>query len=146
MRIVLDTNILTRSAVSLQGPAHELVKTILGRSGDVLILSEPLISEVRRVLGRPYFREKRSITVEDAERFCGALEKQAEMVAPVVGVPVIVEDPDDDQILYTAVAGRADILCTLDGHFYDPSVKEFCDGKGIRVMEDVTLLELLRGT
>lgn len=145
MRIVLDTNILTRAAASLEGPARELVNLILANPRHVLILSEPLITEVRSVLGRPYFRERRGITAEDTERFCSAIEHQAEMVAPEVEAPVIVEDPADDQVLYTAVAGRADVLCTLDRHFYGSAAQAFCDEKRIQVMDDVTLLKLLRG-
>jgi predicted nucleic acid-binding protein len=95
MRIVLDTNVLIRSAVSLNGPAHELVKVILGSHDDVLILSEPLISEVRNVLARPFFRDRCGVTTRDAERFCRAIEQQADMVAPAAE-PCDVQDADDD--------------------------------------------------
>ncbi len=35
------------------------------------------------------------------------------------------------------------MICTLDRHFYDPPVLEFCRMRNIRVMTDVELLTLL---
>ena len=64
---------------------------------------------------------------------------------PEVEYPVIL-DPKDDPVLYTAVAGKADVLCTLDRHSGAPEVLAFFADRGIRVMTDVELLgELLGG-
>ena len=51
--------------------------------------------------------------------------------------------PNDDPIIYTAVVGKAEVVGTLDRHFYDPPVLEFCPVRNIRVMSDVELLALL---
>jgi len=47
-------------------------------------------------------------------------------------------------VVLTALAGQADILCTLDGDFYDPDVLSFCSRYGIRVMTDTDLIRLIR--
>jgi predicted nucleic acid-binding protein len=52
-------------------------------------------------------------------------------------------DPKDDPIVYTAVAGKADVLCTLDRHFQSPAVLDFLRTHGIRVLSDVELLREL---
>jgi hypothetical protein len=35
------------------------------------------------------------------------------------------------------------VICTLDRHFYDPPVIEFCRMRNIRIMTDVELIGLL---
>jgi hypothetical protein len=42
----------------------------------------------------------------------------ARVVEPARGLPVVLSDPKDDPVLYTAVAAGADVLCVRDRHFY----------------------------
>jgi predicted nucleic acid-binding protein len=72
------------------------------------------------------------------------LESYAEIVEPAKGPPIVLKDANDDPVVYTAVAGQADILCTVDKHFYEPDVFAFCSRQGIQLMTDVELLHLLR--
>ncbi len=72
------------------------------------------------------------------------LANLSEVVAPRCETPVVLEDVDDDPIIYTAIAGKANVLCTLDVHFYGESVRSFCPRKGIAIMNDVALLHLIR--
>ena len=58
---------------------------------------------------------------------------------------VVPHDPKDNPIVITAVAGRADILCTLGRHFFHPDVTSFCAMHGVRVLRDTELLRELRG-
>jgi hypothetical protein len=67
-----------------------------------------------------------------------------EIVAPAEGPPIVLKCPDDDPVVYTALAGAADVTCTVDRHFYEPNVLEFCSRYGIQVMDDVELLRILR--
>ena len=66
------------------------------------------------------------------------------IVEPESGLPVVLSDPQDDPVIYTAVAAGAGVLCTKDRDFYAPSVIAFCQGEDIRVTDDIMLLELLR--
>jgi predicted nucleic acid-binding protein len=43
---------------------------------------------------------------------------------------VVLKDPNDDPVVYTAVAGGADVICTVDRHFYQPNVLAFCSRHG----------------
>lgn len=63
---------------------------------------------------------------------------------PVVHEPVVLPDPNDDPVVYTAVAGRAEVLCAMDRHFYTDQVISFCRQSDIEVMNDVELLKKLR--
>ena len=53
---------------------------------------------------------------------------------------LVPRDPKDDIVVLTAMTGRADVICTLDAHLHDPSVKQICGQHGIRVLSDVELL------
>ena len=66
------------------------------------------------------------------------------MVIPFEGPPLVLKDPNDDPVVYTALAGQADILCTVDRHFFEPNVLSFCSRYRIQLMSDVQLLHLLR--
>jgi predicted nucleic acid-binding protein len=72
------------------------------------------------------------------------LRSFSELVAPAEGPPVVLKDPNDDPVIYTAVAGAADVICTVDRHFYEPSVQEFCYRQGIQIVSDFDLLRTLR--
>ena len=54
-------------------------------------------------------------------------------------------DPQDDAVLFTAVQGRADVLCTRDRDFYPAEVIAFCRPRGIEVMNELQLLRRMRG-
>lgn len=141
MRITLDTGILVRVYLSPSGPAFRLTQAI-STLHHVLVVSQYILDEVEAVRSYPRIRRR---TVIGGQHIAAAL-RQAEMVIPVRGRPVILADPKDDPVLYTAVAGKADVLCTLDRHFHAPDVVAFCTEHGIRVMSDVELLrELLAG-
>ena len=55
--------------------------------------------------------------------------------------PLVLSDPADDPVLYTAADGKAEVLCTRNiRHFDAPEVQKFCAARGIRVMTDLDVL------
>ena len=45
----------------------------------------------------------------------------------------------------TAIAGGAELICTVDTDFYEPAITRFLSQAGtIRVLDDVALMQLLR--
>lgn len=143
MRVVLDTNILIRANPKARGPARELLqKIVLGDHG--LVTSLYLLQEVRRVLSYPRITVRWKLRPHEIEEYLQTLASISEVVVPHAGLPLIPRDVDDDPIIYTAVAGKADVLCTLDAHFYEESVRSFCTQKHIEIMDDVELLRLIR--
>ncbi len=65
----------------------------------------------------------------------------ADLVEPVIARPMILSDHADDAVLYTAVDGKAQVLCTRNlRHFASAEVQSFCAEVGIRVMTDLEAL------
>jgi len=145
MRVVLDTNILARSAYRLAGPAAEVLDR-LGKPGHTLIASSYLLNEVGRVLRYPRLQRLHGLAGVEIDRFVADVAAACLLVEPASSVAegVVASDPDDNPIVATAVIGKADVLCTLDKHLVHPGVIEYCTNHGIRVMRDTGLLRLLR--
>lgn len=108
-----------------------------------LITSAFLLDETARVLRYPRLLARHGLNEQEIEEHLDFLRRISELVDIVVGKPVVVSDPDDDPVVYTAVDGRADVLCTRDREFFQPGVMAFCREHHIAVMTDLELLRLL---
>lgn len=142
MRVVLDTGVLVRANAKSRGPARELLMAILDGPHE-LITSAFLLDETARVLRYPRLLVRHGLNEQEIEEHLGFLRRISELVDVVIGNPVVLSDPDDDPVVYTAADGRADVLCTLDRDFFQPGVITFCREHHIEVMTDVELLRLL---
>ena len=143
MRVVLDTNILIRANPKARGPARELLEQI-AFGEHVLVISHYLLLEIERVLAYPRVSTRWKLTAQEVEEYLQTLAAISQMVTPLSGGPIILKDVDDDPVIYTAVAGRAEVLCTRDAHFYEAPVLVFCRQNGIEIMDDVQLLSVIR--
>jgi predicted nucleic acid-binding protein len=121
-----------------------LLDNILTRH--VLVLSRFILDEVERVLLYPRIQARYRTTAVEAARFAGNLADAAHLVEPLILRPLVLADPADDPILYTAADGKADVLCTRNTrHFSSPDVVAFCNEHRIRVMTDLEILGELFG-
>jgi predicted nucleic acid-binding protein len=101
--------------------------------------------EVERVLLYPRIQSRFDINSMESARLTQDLAGVSQLVEPVVTSPLIGQDPPDDYVLYTAAAGRSDVLCTGNvRHFAGLEVERFCVSRGIRVMSDVEALRDVR--
>ncbi len=109
MRVVPDTNVLV-SAIVFGGPPRRLVE--LAAEGHVrLILSPPLIEELREVLRRKFgFSDAAAYQAE------ALLRRISIVVQPEREVAIISEDPEDNRVLEAAHAGDADVIVSGDRH------------------------------
>jgi putative PIN family toxin of toxin-antitoxin system len=145
MRIVLDTNVLVRANIKVQGPARDLLLKIA--YGDHVIITSPfLLREVERALAYPRLQKLWGLTLQDIQEHVQFLVKISELVHPIIEAPVVLKDPNDDPVVYTAIHGKADVLCTLDRDFYEPEVVTFCLERGVSILDDVELLQKLKRT
>jgi putative PIN family toxin of toxin-antitoxin system len=145
MRAVLDTNVLVRAMASPSGPAGELFERV--SADHVLVASLELLEELSRVLGYDSVRRIHQRTDVDITEFLASVGGGATVVPLPTPLPQIVPgDPKDDLVVATAVAGKADVICTLDRHFYQDSVQDYCRQRMIEIMDDVQLLARLRNT
>ena len=142
MRVVLDTNILVRANIKAEGPAREVLLKIIS-GNHVLLVSPFLLREVERALAYPRLQNLWRLSFHDIQEHVQFLVRFSELVHPAMGSPVVLRDPNDDPVIYTAVSGRADALCTLDGDFFDAGVVAFCRNMNISVLTDLELLQRL---
>jgi uncharacterized protein len=144
MQIVLDTNILVRAAPGRTGPARELLE-LVAEPPHLLVTSPPLLDELARALGYPRLRAIHGLDDAGIARYVSAVEAAA-MVVPLTAptITAIQDDPDDNAVVATAIAGQAEVICTRDGHFGKRDVLDFCDRLGIRILDDIELLRELR--
>jgi putative PIN family toxin of toxin-antitoxin system len=139
MIVAADATILVRATKRADGPARRVIDTIIANPTHTLVLSEYILGEVGKVLCYPRIQELYRLTPEEVHEHVELLRSVAEIVEPVKGRPVVLSDPQDDPVLYTAVAGCANVLCTRDRHFFDQYVVTFCAALDMEVMDDLSL-------
>lgn len=143
MIVTIDTSILVRAVSGSKGPARRLIELLAADPNHVIALSDNIIDEVGKVLSYPRMQELYRLDGDQIREHLTLLRNASRIVEPRFGIPVILLDPQDDAILYTAVAANADILCVKDKHFYDRHVVSYCAREGIEIMDDQALLRLL---
>ena len=112
IQVVLDTNILASGAVA---PAGGTLATIVdswqaGLFG--VVLSAPILGELERTLGDPYFA--RRLSAQDVATYLTMVRSTASITPLTVQVKGIATHPEDDLLLATALSGKVDYLVTGD--------------------------------
>jgi putative PIN family toxin of toxin-antitoxin system len=143
MRVVCDSNVLARAAVRPLGPARAVFIAAL-TPPHRLIVSEPMLVELARVLRYERVRSQAKLTDEEIDSFIADLRDAAEVVQLPAEIPHVATDPDDDLVLATAVAGKCHVLCTRDRHLRHRVVQAYCATFGIRVLTDAELMTEFR--
>lgn len=143
MRIVLDNTILVRANESSQGLARQLLLKIV-TSPHRLLLCNEMLFELAKVLRYPRMQALHGLPEHRIYDYIGFLRQISELVPvnPLLIVPI--RDVNDIVVVQTAVLGAADVICTTDDDFYDPSITRFLNQQEIAVMDDIALIQRLR--
>jgi uncharacterized protein len=114
MRVVADTNTIV-SGLLWYGPPRRVLDA--ARAGSLeLFTSAELLVELGDVLNRAKFISRlRQAGVTPRELVLG-YAALAHPVEPVTLEPIIQADPDDDSVLFCAVAAKADFIVSGDHH------------------------------
>jgi putative PIN family toxin of toxin-antitoxin system len=142
VRVVFDTNVLARAHQRAKGPARRAVLHVTSGS-DVLILSPYILAELERVLTYPRLLTRSGLSPSDIAEYLENLALISCLVTPDSVPENLLRDPTDAPILGTALAGRADILCTRDADLFDESVQRFCAAHKIRLLTDLQFLDAI---
>lgn len=108
-RVVIDTNVLV-SAFLKKGKSRNLVVKLLEKH--TVILSSQMLAELADVLSRDKF----NVTSAQIDRFISVLVRQAIVVPVNSSLKIVLEDPDDDMVLNTALSGEAEYIVSGDKH------------------------------
>lgn len=130
---VLDSSVIVSAFPSGAGASAEILR--LWRQGKAfqVILSDPILAEVIRVLLEHGTSDS---LVED---FVAALHLLALVTDNLYVVRRVAQDPSDDVFLAAALEGRADYIVTLDQHLL--SLKQY---HGIQIVRPTFFLRHLR--
>lgn len=144
MRVVIDSNVLARATPGKTSAAREVL-LLVTQAPHLLITAAQLLAELARILQYPRVRALHGLDDAGIQAFLQAVQTGSLVVSPASPPPIQTHDPDDDIVIATAVAGRADVICTWDQHLLDPAIQAACAALGIRVLKDIDLLRELRG-
>jgi len=134
MRLVLDTNVVA-SGPLWNGPPRGLLRA--GLTGEhLLFTSTPLLIELTDILSRAKFEKKVAASQFSVDQIVDLYAQLAALVRPV-STPRLAPDPDDDVVIGTGVAAKAEFVVTGDRGLL--SVVQY---EGIRI---VSVSEALRG-
>jgi hypothetical protein len=114
MRLVLDTNVVV-SALLWNGVPGELLNCA-SREDVIFFSSLPLLTELTDVLSRPRFEHRIAASQLSIALLVHFYARLTTLVRPH-SVPRIAPDPDDDVVIGTALAARADFIVTGDRTF-----------------------------
>ncbi len=110
MRVVCDTNVLISALLFGGNPRRILNKAIRGEVQ--LYLSEAILDELKRVLGRPKF----GFSAEALQALYSELTTTGYVVGPSESISDVTEDVSDNRILECALEAKADYLVSGDAH------------------------------
>ncbi len=113
LKAVLDTQILLRGAASATPSVTSRTYTAWDAGRFILLLSEPILTEIEDVLSRPEVLRKLRMTPIEAGALIELVRRRSTRVTPGVAMTRS-RDPDDNKFLDCAVAGSADYIVSGD--------------------------------
>lgn len=113
MRVVLDTNVLLSGLMVPESIPGRIVRAWRAAQFD-LVLSNPLLDEIGRVLGYPKIKSRLKWEEETIDNFLLLLRFKTEIVSTAFVDVEVPDDPQDAPVLATLIAGQAAYLVTGD--------------------------------
>lgn len=135
LKVVLDANQYASTLIKPRSNSARLIELIY-EGHFALVISAPIIEEVRRILSYPRLKKLHGRTSDEIDLFLKKLEKIAIITPALLTVEAIKDDPTDDKYLVCALEGQADFIVSGDRHL--TNLKEF---RGIRIVNPATFLQ-----
>lgn len=138
MRVVLDANVYVSSLLTQSGNAKQIIDMLEDASFE-LIISEPILDEIRRVLSYPHLVKVHKKNVQDIEEYVDLLRQNSILVDPQEKLDVST-DESDNRYIECAVEGEADVLVTGDKKHLLP-IKDY---RGVQIISPAIFLALIQ--
>lgn len=121
-----------------KGINYEILKS--WENGELeIIVSEPIIQEIKRVLHYPHIKNRRHLTEKRIELIINALKTYAVFTPAQIQISVIKEDPDDNMFIVAAIEGKADYIISGDHHLLEIGYFE-----GIKIISPSEFYQLFK--
>jgi putative PIN family toxin of toxin-antitoxin system len=137
MRLVLDTNVVA-SALLWNGTPRQLLQAARERRVE-LFTSTPLLAELTDILGRSKFEMKIKASTFSIDQLIDRYTVLTSLVRPTP-IPRTAPDPDDDVVLGTALAAKANLLIT--GDYPLLSIGTYQDTRIVRVKDVLEFISI----
>lgn len=111
-KVVIDTNLLISAAIVLESKPHTIIKAWL-KDYFILFTSKEQLEEIKNVSKRKKLKTY-SLFAQRITELGENLAFAAEIVEPLVHIPIHSRDPKDDFLLASAIGADADYLVTGD--------------------------------
>jgi uncharacterized protein len=134
-RVVLDANILVSALIVKVGKPAQILEQAHQLE---LLISEEILSEVKRVLHYPRIMRRYKIDEDTISTYLESIRAKSEIVDVHTNLKIVQSDPDDDKFFACAVDGKADYIVSGDPHLL--TIQEY---QGIRVVSPAAFLNLL---
>lgn len=135
MRLVLDTNVVA-SAILWGGTPRLLLQAAREKRVE-LFTSTAMLAELTDILGRRKFARKIAASQLTIDQLVDGYAQLAALVRPVT-TPRIAPDPDDDVVIGTALAAKADLVVTGDKPLLTVS-----EHQGVRIVSVAEAIEVI---
>jgi len=137
LHVILDANVFVSAGINPEGTPGQIVESFLRDGSFELVLSEPIISEVPKALAYPKVQKAARSKTDPALRF-EDLFVLTQLVGDDIDVPRLSTDPDEDQYIACAIAGRARFLVTGD-----PDLLSIDQHTSVRIVTPRSLLDVI---
>jgi putative PIN family toxin of toxin-antitoxin system len=134
---VLDTNVLASGAIAHAGSVAQVIDAMAAGQFQ-LVLSQQILIELERTLGKPYFTAR--LTPDAVARYIAGLKAISLITLLTVPVSGVATQPEDDVILAAALSGHADYLVTGDKHLRALGMYQ-----GVRIVSPAEFVQILHG-
>ena len=136
-RTVLDANTVASATISQKGNSARILDA--WREGKIeLIISVPIIVELRRVLFYDRIRKYSYMTVQEVYELINNLERSGIRTPALLEIDVIQTDPTDNKWIVAAVEGNADYIVSGDEH-----LKRLGSYQGIPIVTPAQFVKIL---
>jgi putative PIN family toxin of toxin-antitoxin system len=143
IRVVVDTNVLVRGALSPSGGSAFIVQAFKQRRF-VLLTSPRHLQEIFRTLGYPRLRRKYRLSDRVRKRLVAQIAARGLMLS-TIGSIALCRDPQDDFLIELALLGRADFVVTEDADLHeDATIVRFLMERGVRLIYAAEFAAVLR--